>query len=143
MKKCPNCNATPHLCQWTDTVRPNATWINCDCGFTTKTYYDKDPEKAKKKVLKIWEARVKKRIWALGSKKNRLKCCGFCGSKDLVRTKHSYLDTFNENFNPKKPQQKDGHWVECTNCGIMTEPVVMMPVGNINSSEESTKLWNW
>ena len=51
---CGSCERKPAICQWTDTVNPNATWIECECGMMTDTVYHEDPDMAKDLAIDIW-----------------------------------------------------------------------------------------
>jgi hypothetical protein len=51
---CPCCGTTPNICQWKDTITPNATWIECECGIMTDSTHHEDSNEAKNLAIKIW-----------------------------------------------------------------------------------------
>lgn len=56
------CGANAALCQWRDTLKPNATWVECtnpDCGMTTDSYQHDDAEQAKAEVVRRWNRVMK------------------------------------------------------------------------------------
>ncbi|MCB1714142.1 MAG: Lar family restriction alleviation protein [Candidatus Competibacteraceae bacterium] len=58
---CPFCGCEAHIGQWRDTVKPNASWVECmnpDCMAATQTYYDPDMEAAKRKAVAAWNRRT-------------------------------------------------------------------------------------
>ena len=139
--KCPNCGSSIKVNQWKDTLKPNATWIECTCGLITKTFYDKDPEKAKTKVLKMWNKRAAKRVYIHRRKKNRIKSCVLCSSKDIISSKYDYFD-FEKAVAGKIPT-KVGHWLECRGCGLITEPIIYInDKEKIMTLADAVKLWN-
>ena len=48
------CGRRPEMIQWGDTVNPNATWVECECGMMTDTMHDEDAEEAKRLAAVIW-----------------------------------------------------------------------------------------
>ena len=57
-KQCPCCGACPVVVQWTDTVNPNATWVECECGMMTDTQHHVSKDEARKMAIEIWDRRV-------------------------------------------------------------------------------------
>jgi len=55
---CPFCGGQPRLAQWLDTLNPNATWIECECGIMTESVYHEDPEQAKRLAAAVWNRRM-------------------------------------------------------------------------------------
>ena len=48
------CGRTPKVVQWGDTLNPNATWIECDCGMMTDSVHCDDPDVAIEMAAEIW-----------------------------------------------------------------------------------------
>ncbi len=133
LMKCPNCKSIPNLTQWTDTKKPNATWIECSCGIITKTFYHKDADVAKKRATKVWNSRAENRI--IADKKLKLLSCGFCGSKEIYKSKYKFVNGNNK--------YEFGHWSECS-CGIITDPIIYVNEKEvILTRKEASDLWNW
>jgi len=60
LELCKHCGGKAYITQWPDTLKPHATWITCkSCGIMTKTFYDKDPYKAKLKAAECWNKTYK------------------------------------------------------------------------------------
>ena len=60
---CPFCGSKAIVVQWRDTLKPNATWIECTrpaCGIQTRTVYHKLVEGAVKLAIKLWNRRPTK-----------------------------------------------------------------------------------
>ena len=56
---CPMCGDEARVCQWKDTVEPNATWIECpNCSVMTDTFYDPSPDEAIRNAASVWNRRV-------------------------------------------------------------------------------------
>jgi hypothetical protein len=59
LKPCAHCGYEARLCQWRDTLEPNATWVECpDCGIMTDSFHHEDPEMAKEMAAAIWNRRA-------------------------------------------------------------------------------------
>ena len=55
---CPFCGGQPRLAQWLDTLNPNASWVECECGIMTESVYHEDAEQAKRLAAAVWNRRV-------------------------------------------------------------------------------------
>lgn len=58
---CPCCGGKARLCQWRDTVNPNATWVECvseACGVMTDSQHAETPEEAARLAIAIWSRRT-------------------------------------------------------------------------------------
>lgn len=56
---CPFCGSKAHIVQWRDTLKPNATWIECEgCHAMIETLYDDDPATARHQAAAVWNRRV-------------------------------------------------------------------------------------
>lgn len=107
-KACPLCNGKATLVQWKDTLKPNATWIECEeCGCTTTTLYSKNAETAKNKVLNIWNTRTENRIKG----RKGLLSCPCCGSKNQS-IKNNKLKCYGDSF-----------FITC-DCGLIADVLV-------------------
>lgn len=58
IERCHHCGSKPSLAQWRDTVKPNATWIECKCGIMTKSFYGKSFLTTARKAIKCWNRSV-------------------------------------------------------------------------------------
>ena len=58
LKPCPFCGGQAKVCQWRDTVDPNCTWIECECGAMMEHVHDESHVDAKEKAIKVWNTRV-------------------------------------------------------------------------------------
>ena len=117
------CGLEPKVCQWTDTKKPNATWIECSCGMLTKSFYSKDPELSKTKAIKAWNATARRR-----NIKKGLRSCGHCGSNEVNIHKFEH------------PFGQSSFMVFCEDCGICTEE--MDYKGNLLTEKQAKELWN-
>jgi len=118
------CGAEPVMVQWEDTLKPNATWIECkSCGMMTKTYYDKVPLKAKEKALKAWNKKAKTRK----KLENGFKSCEKCGSEDVVFEVQEFV-SFSVNL------------LQCQGCGLILDS--MDEEGHEYTKKEMQSLWN-
>jgi hypothetical protein len=118
------CGKEARVCQWTDTLQPNATWIECECGMITRSFHHKDPLVAKQKAIKMWNAKAKTRKL---DKKTGLKSCEKCGSTEVEVDKAVFV-TFTS------------YSVGCKNCGLMTDSDTHF--GESLPEEAAIKLWN-
>ena len=59
LKPCPFCGRKPYLVQWRDTLKPNATWIQCKCGVMTDSHYNEGMFKAAHAAMLVWNRRKK------------------------------------------------------------------------------------
>jgi uncharacterized Zn finger protein len=56
---CPCCGSEARICQWRDTLDPNATWVECpECGIMTDSFHHADAEEAKAMAAAVWNRRV-------------------------------------------------------------------------------------
>lgn len=122
LKPC-KCGKEPKMAQWEDTKKPNATWIECECGMITLSFYSKDPELAKKKAVKMWNKTAKKRVRV----KNGLKSCEKCGSRNVK-------------IFSKKLEFTEINFIHCEDCGLFTDE--MKPDGGVRTLDEAKELWN-
>jgi hypothetical protein len=125
IKEC-KCGVTPELTQWNDTRRPNASFITCDCGLMTKSYYSKNPDLAKKRCITDWNKKFK------GKRKivqDGLKNCEKCGSEKVSLVDFKQIGLNNHSF-----------MAVCENCVLMTDE--MKPDGSLRTKKETIDLWN-
>ncbi len=56
---CPCCGGLALLCQWLDTLNPNAAWVECTiCELMTDSVHHEDPIEAKRLAAAIWNRRT-------------------------------------------------------------------------------------
>ena len=117
------CGRMPKVCQWTDTKRPNATWIECECGMVTKSFYSKDPQTAKDNAIKTWNKTSRRR-----NIKKGLRSCEKCGSGEV------HIHKF------QTPGWQPSFMVFCDGCGLCTEEIDND--GNLRTEKQAKELWN-
>lgn len=117
------CGKEAKVCQWTDTLKPNATWMECKCGIISKTFYSKDSVDARNKCIKAWNNRASSRRIQKG-----VKSCGFCGSSNCMVNKfeHSIKNI--------------SYFVVCEDCHMGTDE--MDENGILLTRSEAIKVWN-
>lgn len=116
------CGREPHVCQWTDTKKPNATWIECECGLMTKSFYSKDAELAKTKAIKMWNAKARRKKIKKG-----LRSCEKCGSSDIKILTAKWV-TYTS------------YQIFCEGCGLCTDEI--REDGHVFTEKEAKELWN-